>query len=110
MEQKVYLTTKFIESMVLPQLSRYKTDSETVSLDELRKEKHLFSSIKNGALNNTLSQNGVRWEQIERFKANRGDVIYSIRVEGLELNLFEYSSLPELPRSCTLVIKRHRVL
>lgn len=110
MERKVYVTTKFIESMVLPQLSRYKTDSETVSLDELRKEKHLFSSIKNGALNNTLSQNGVRWEQIDMFKADRGDVIYSIRVEGLKLKLHEYSNLPELPRSCTLVIKRHRVL
>ena len=110
MERKVYVTTKFIESMVLPQLSRYKTDSETVSLDELRKEKHLFSSIKNGALNNTLLKNGVKWEQIEKFKADRGDVVYSIRVEGLELNLFEYSNLPELPRSCTLVIKRHRVL
>ena len=110
MEQKVYVTTKFIESMVLPQLNRYKTDSETVSMDELRKEKHLFSSIKNGALNNTLSKNGVKWEQIDMFKADRGDVIYSIRVEGLKLKLHEYSDLPELPRSCTLVIKRHRVL
>ena len=110
MERKVYVTTKYHESMVLPQLSKYQTDSETVSIEELKKEKHLFSSIKNGALNNTLSQNGVRWEQIDMFKADRGDVIYSIQVEGLKLKLHEYSNLPELPRSCSLVIRRHRVL
>ena len=109
MEQKVYVTTKYMESMVLSQLSEYRTDSKVVSLSELREEKNLLSSIKNGALNNTLRKNGVEWEQIDKFKADRGDIIYSIQVEGLKLKLHEYSDFSELPKSCTLVIKRHRV-
>ena len=114
-EKRIYMTTNFLGTkMVLPQITEYRTETKKIGLsqikDELKNHKNIFSSIKNGALNNTLLKNGVKWEQIEKFKADRGDVVYSIRVEGLELNLFEYSSLPELPRSCTLVIKRHRVL
>lgn len=108
--EKVYLTTKFMESMILSQLNNYHTDSEQVSLEELKKEKHLFSSIRNGALNNTLKKSGIVWEPVEMFKADRGDVIYSIRVEGLKQKLHEFSSFPELPGSCTLVIKKHRIL
>ena len=94
--------------MILSQLTEYSTDTKTLSLNELKEElegQKVYSSIKNGALNNVLRRLGIKWEPIEKIKAGYGDIIYEVRVEGLK-NVFEYSDSPTLPGYCSLVPQR----
>jgi hypothetical protein len=110
-EKRIYMTTNFLGTkMVLPQITEYRTETKKIGLSQVKEElnnhKNIFSSIKNGALNNTLKKMGLKWEQyIDEFKAEPGDLVIEIQVVGIP-KLYEYSSLPELPKYCNLVFRK----
>jgi hypothetical protein len=108
-EPKKFMTMSFLGSkMILSSLTEYSTDTETLDINKLKEElvgQKVFSSIKNGALNNALKKLGIEWESIEKIQAGIGDIIYEVRVAGLK-NVFEYSDCSELPGYCTLVPQR----
>jgi len=107
--KKKFMTMNFLGSkMILPQLVEYSTDTKKLSLAEFKEElegQKVFSSIKNGALNNMLREMGISWEPIEEIRAYYGDIIYEIQVVGLK-EVYKYSDLPTLPGYCSLVPQR----
>ena len=111
-EKRIYMTTNFLGTkMVLPQIIEYRTETKKIDLSQVKEELNnnhnsIFSSIKNGALNNTLKKMGLKWERyLEEFKAKPGDLIIEIQVVGIP-KLYEYSNLPELPKYCSLVFRK----
>ena len=115
MEKRIYFTTTCVPTkMTLPQLTGFSSNTDkniklSDFIEELSTCNNVFSSIKNGALNNTLSKKGISWEQIDKIQANIGDVIFEIQVNGLENYLVKYSDKPELPKYCNLVINRFSI-
>lgn len=114
-ELRSFISNKQIDSMI-PQTCIMRT--EPISLEELvrelseqrRRNRIIVSSIKNGALSNTLNKKGIFWEEYkERFRAKPGETIYSIQVVGIDGLLKDYSDLPEMPSYCVFHVKRHRI-
>jgi len=110
-EKRFFIVAKFMESMISSQLDRYTIESSDSSIEELRGSSNLFNSIKNKALLGTLRKLGIKGEKKDEFKATRGDIIYSIFVEGLDKKaLRDFSDYPELPKACNLIVRKHRIL
>ena len=110
-----YISNKQLDSMI-PQDCIMETkpisfEELVKELNEQRQSKTIVSSIRNGALSNTLNKKGVFWEEFEDyFRAKPGETIYSIQVIGIDKLLKEYSNLLEMPSYCVFRVKRHRIL
>ena len=110
-----FISNKQIDSMI-PQDCIMETkpisfEELVEELNEQRQDRKIVSSIKNGALSNTLNKKGIYWEEFEDyFRAIPGETIYSIQVIGIEGLLKNYSNLPEMPSYCVFKVKRHRIL
>lgn len=111
MEKRAFIVAKYMESMISSQLDRYTIDSKDSSLEEIRGSRNLYNSIKNKALLGTLRKLGISGERKDEFKATRGDVIFSIFVEGLDKKaLRDFSDYPELPKAVNLIVRKHEIL
>lgn len=104
----VYLSQNIHDSMfnyVMSTRGGFRCE-DGIKLYELQGIGNLWSSIKNGALSETLKKNGIEPGYIDSFVLKPGDILYVIQVKNVGA-IRNYKNQKSLPPTAVLTINKY---